>query len=335
MNLLRAAVAAASVLLVAGCGTETQTPSAESGANSFVPSFWTMADYRMQRVASATFDGRWQTVQNSIAANGVFAGPTRFVQRDVYDSLNRVARSEVRVFPKAASSELSAEGSVALRVEHLYPGEVSPASSHTVIHLWDNWWDGATGRLHQHISWFDEDVQQGTPGNRREEVVTYNTANDAQAIISTRSTSSQLVYNDQQLLVERKIDADGATENGFEQTETWQRYRDGRLRSVVNASSVTIASYDYNRRGALADIIYYSGKGARTSRHIYRYTLVDGHYAVIIEKHARRGSVKEYETEVRLYEERPCHATTQNRLRFSRPEDGACVDATAWARVAR
>lgn len=320
------------LLGIAGCSdNKSSTPAATptptpAPTHEFESSYWTQADYSLQKDVSIVFAGSMQEVLDRIALEGLDGADALQMQTETYDTQNRFTSTEILVLdPNAPEAP-----AIALLVEHAYKAGQNQLEQAT-MRIWDNWSPTGSGRLQQEVTWTDLDFEHDIPTISFELSTSYTYADGQQIGEQTTGTQSKQVYNEQHLLVERHFDRDEDVANGYEDYETWERDANGRLTNVVTRANVTRATYEFDELGRMAEFTDYLADGGIYRHDSYHYTTVEGTKTIVVEATFYPGEDREYsETKVMLLAEKACHSTTINRLRFDRPENANCFDANSW-----
>lgn len=327
--------AAALFGLISGCGgntspvDETNTPPNTDTLVPFAPSFWTAADYRMQKDVTFVLPGNMEEVLNRVETSGLEGAGATLIESETYDEQNRFQLTEIAAVAPGTDANLPENRATALLIEHTYkPGSDVLEQAHML--LWDNWYIGASGQLQQEITWTDLAFEHDIPIESLQMTTDYVYDGTSSPQELAESSHSTLVYNAQHLLIERNFDLDDNLGNGYETYETWERDDNGLLQAVTSREGVVSATYEWDERGRLAQVTVPHSDGT-LSRNDYYYQIVEGVQAIVIESvYNPGGDGERYETKVMLMDDKPCHSTTINRLRFSRPENANCFDANHW-----
>lgn len=309
-------------MAITGC-SDSNTGS-EKGSTNNPPvgeqSFWSAADFSLQKSATLSFAGSVDMLMSDSIAE--LEDRAAHIQTEQYDQYNRMTSTEILVL-----SQEGAEPRRGLLLEHFYNAD--NYSESTTMQIYDAWWSGASGELQESYVWSDLAFEHDVPTASQEFVTYYDvTSGDSTQEIETYST---LEYNDQHLLVQRTFDDDENAANGTIGHETWERDAEGKLLRVVNQDNQIVASYDYYDNGSLRTVTRYSAEESITETGYYEYAVVEGVHAIIIDLHFYPGADNErYETKVMLMEEKACHTSTVNRIRFNRPQDANCFARGDW-----
>lgn len=244
-----------------------------------------------------------------------------------YDDKNRFIRSETKVFPDPnfpGQSNLAPEGNLALKIEHLYPAEGYGELTAT-MEIWDNWWDGASGRKLSHTTWRDLEFSQGLPTQSTEEVVDYGVDG---SIASITFLNKLAHYNEQNLAVSTDYDTNQNLADGYEQSSTTERQDDGRPSASYNRSGGLERQWWFDELNRLSSFEEYDGAGNLVSNHSLTYLKAEQYYLLLKERYSYNSG--SYETEVKIFESKTCHQASINRHRYEFPEYAHCLSKQYW-----
>lgn len=314
---------------LSACGNDDKSPFIPDLLDEPSTSFWEDAEYSLQLTSILRFSGDMENVKNRLESYGVSDDGVSNIQTMHYDEHNRLAMIETLVYPRSDTSVLPPEGGRAMLIEYFFssdPGE----SDFSTMSLWDNWWDGASGRLSETVTWTAMETENAMPLYSLEERIHYDTSQEGELIVKTENYSSTSIMDDNGLLIERSISYANDSGEEYEGLEVWLRDNNGRLLEVVRDMQEVLSSYSYGKNGELRRVEHFVDSELNEA-FSYEYIQVDGQYVVLVEKYVNLHTGNHYiETEVKIYSETQCHATLVDQVRRERPEYLNCEDPAAW-----
>jgi hypothetical protein len=335
LDLFRFVLLGIIVAATVSCGGQaTSNPSdaarLKEYQNSFSESFWSKADFRMQPTYSITFQDSKDSVLATIETHGIDYSSPSSKRTFYYDHLNRYQKSEsVVYYLDSLAVSLPPEGRTDYVVEYFY----SPTDESMIDHYSQKYWDLQTGYLKMEYLWTGANFERDIAKEIAQKLTNYDATNNLQTITSTEISGSVRHFNNQGLMTIEERDRDNNLENGYELITTSERDGDGKLLVTDSGSEGNIFStFEYDAGGVLSRVKTFSNPDWPDIIESYYFTTIEDKKVVIVETERSSTFGSSFETSITFVEDKPCHKTSINRLRFVRPATkwSTCYDANYW-----